>query len=64
DAFSKTLKKLGFHQLQKSVFIYPHDCRDEVDFLIEFFNLRFFVRSLLVKRIDSELHLKKFFNLS
>ncbi len=63
DAFSRTLKKLGFYQLQKSVFIYPHDCQNELDFLIEFFDLRPFVRILLAKRVDNELHLKKIFNL-
>ena len=63
DAFAKTLKKLGFHQLQKSVFIYPHHCQDEIEFLIEFFNLRPFIRVLLAKSIDNELHLKKIFRL-
>lgn len=59
DAFSRTLGKLGFYKLQKSVFIYPYACQDELDFLIEFFNLRPYVRILVVKSIDNELHLKK-----
>ena len=63
DAFVKTLKKLGFHQLQKSVFIYPYHCQDEIEFLIEFFGLRPFIRTLLAKNIDNELHLKKVFGL-
>ncbi len=44
DAFRHKLRELGFHQWQKSVFIYPYSCRDQIDFIIEFFELRPYVR--------------------
>lgn len=63
NALRTHLKQLGFRELQKSVFIFPYPCADEVDFLIEFFQLRPYVRQLTATAIDSELHLKKRFNL-
>ncbi len=63
DAFSFKIKQLGLYPLQKSVFIYPFECRDEMDFLIEMFDLRPHVRFLVVKDIDIELDLKRRFHL-
>jgi len=39
DALRRRLKNLGFFEFQKSVFIYPFSCRDEVNFVINFFNI-------------------------
>jgi len=63
DALRWKLKELGFYELQKSVFIFPYECKDEIEFIIEFFNLRKFVRYGVLESIDNELHLKKIFKL-
>lgn len=63
NAFREKLKKLGFYELQKSVFVFPYPCQNELDFTIEFFNLRKYVRCGILESIDNELHLKKIFNL-
>jgi DNA-binding transcriptional regulator PaaX len=39
DALRKKLKNLGFLEFQKSVFIYPFSCKDEINFIINFFNI-------------------------
>jgi len=39
EALRGKLKELGFHQLQKSVWIHPFECRGEVKLLQEFFGL-------------------------
>ena len=39
EAFRGKLKELGFFPLQKSVWIFPFDCRDEIELLREFFGL-------------------------
>jgi len=57
------LKDIGFHSLQKSVFIYPYECKKEVDFIVEFFELRPYVRFLVVKQTDIDLELKQKFGL-
>ena len=63
DALRNKLREIGFCELQKSVFVFPFECRDEIDFVIEFFDLRRYVRVGLLEEIDNNLHLKKLFNL-
>ncbi len=57
------LKKLGFFEFQKSIFIHPFKCKNEIDFLIEFYNIRPYVRFIIAEDIDNQLHLKKHFGL-
>lgn len=63
NALSSKLKELRFYPLQKSVFIYPYECKNEVDFIVEIFNLRPYVRFLVVKETDIDLDLKHKFKL-
>lgn len=64
NAFRDKLKKLGFHEFQKSVFVFPYECQNEIDFIIEFFNLRKYVRYGIFDFIDNDLHLRKIFHLT
>ncbi len=57
------LKELGFYPMQKSVYIHPYECEDEVNFIAEIFNLASYIRFLRVKDIDIELDLKNRFRL-
>jgi DNA-binding transcriptional regulator PaaX len=63
DALRRKLKELGFREFQKSVFVFPHECQKEIEFIIEFFNLRRYVRVAIAQSIDNELHLKRIFKL-
>ena len=63
DALVAKLKQLGFYPMQKCVFIYPYECKDEIDFIIEVFNLRPYVRMFIVKETDIELDLRNRFKL-
>ncbi len=63
EALRFHLKKLGFYEFQKSVFVHPYDCKDEIDYLIEFYDIRRFVRFIIADSIDNELHLKEYFDL-
>lgn len=63
DALREKLQKLGFYELQKSVFVFPYECEDEIEFIIEFFNLKRFVRFGVLNSIDNALHLKQHFRL-
>ena len=62
-ALAAKLKELGFYPMQKSVYIYPYECKDEIDFITEIFELSPYVRFLRVKDIDIELDLKERFYL-
>jgi DNA-binding transcriptional regulator PaaX len=37
NALREKLKELGFYELQKSVWVFPYECKNEIDFVIEFF---------------------------
>jgi len=63
NALRSKIKELGFYELQKSVWVYPYECKDEIDFIIEFFDLRRYVRFGILESIDNEFHLKKIFKL-
>ena len=63
-AFSKKLKDLGFYPLQESVFVYPYDCRNEIDFICEFLLISQYVNYCVVETLDKrEGDLRRFFNL-
>lgn len=54
EALRDKLKDLGFKELQKSVFVYPYECEDEIDFIIEVFEIRSLVRFLKVDSFTNE----------
>ena len=41
DVFRYHLNQLGFYEFQKSVFVHPYNCKDEIDYLIEFIYIYF-----------------------
>jgi len=63
NALSKKIKDLGMFPLQKSVFVYPFECRDEINFISEFFRVGKFTQYIVAKEIDSENFLKQHFGL-
>lgn len=63
DAFRHHLNQLGFYEFQKSVFVHPFDCQDEIDYLIEFYDARKFIRFIIAESLDNELHLRVHFGL-
>ena len=64
DALREKLKKIGFCGLQKSVFITPYDCKEEIKLLVKFFELDKYVRFGILESVDNELYFKKFFKIS
>lgn len=63
-AMTTKLKELGLYKLQKSVWVYPFPCKDEILFISIFFKIDRFVNILLAENIESDYKLKKFFDLS
>lgn len=64
NALGLKLRQLGFYSLQKSVYVHPFDCKDEIDFISEIFEVKPFVRFILAKDIDVALNLKNRFKLT
>lgn len=63
DALRKKLRDVGFQELQKSVFVFPYDCRKEINFLVDLFKLEKYVRFGVLELIDNGVYLKKIFKL-
>lgn len=55
------LQDLGFVSYQKSIFIYPYPCRDEIDYIKEVFEVGHCVKIIVAIEIDDrEYFLRKF----
>lgn len=54
DALREKLKEIGFRELQQSVFIQPYPCAEEINFLIEFFEIRNWVKLVEANEITNE----------
>lgn len=63
DALTVKLKHLGFFPLQKSVFVYPYKCKEEIEFIVEIFELKPYVRFITAREMDIALDLKHRFRL-
>jgi len=57
------LKELGFHQMQKSVWVHPYPCEDEIDYICNVYEIKPFVNVAVVQRIGKEAELKRLFRL-
>lgn len=55
DALRRQLDRLGFWQLQKSVFVLPYPCEKEIEFLRQFFEIAEHVHLLEAKTSDADL---------
>jgi DNA-binding transcriptional regulator PaaX len=65
NAFRGKLKELGFFLLQKSVWIYPYPCKDEIELLREFFGLgEKEIRLITAENIENDDFLRKIFKLN
>ena len=64
DSLRHHLAHIGFYKLQQSVAVFPFECRNEIDFLVELHSIRRYVRCMIVEEIDNEEHLKRFFKLT
>lgn len=57
------IKELGFYQLQKSVWVYPYSCEQEILFIADFFGVRKFVEVVVAESILHEKLILTHFNL-
>lgn len=62
-AFSNKLRDIGCFQLQKSVVITPYPCRDEVEFVADYFRVRKYIQYIKAVGIENEDRVKREFGL-
>ncbi len=63
DALAARLKILGLRTLQKSVFVHPYECADEINLIADLFQIRPYVRMIIARDIDNASDLKTKFGL-
>ena len=63
EALRYHLKNLNFIQFQKSAWIFPHPCEDEIIFIADFFGVGKFVEILTVENISKDEKFRKYFDL-
>ncbi len=63
EALRQKLKDLEFYQLQKSVWIYPYPCEDEILFIAHIFQIESFIEILTVEKLLHEDKIRRFFEL-
>lgn len=63
NAFRYLLEELGLYQYQKSVFIYPYECKEEVNFVANYFRIRNKISYVVAQKVEAEVVLKRKFKL-
>jgi CRISPR-associated endonuclease Cas2 len=63
DSLRRYLKMLGFYPYQKSVYIFPFECKKEVILIKEIVEGAKYLKYIIAEEIEEENKVKKFFNL-
>ncbi len=63
DSLREHLFRLGFYELQKSVFIHPFECLDEIRYIAGLYGAGKYIRYILAVHVDNEVFLKNFFSI-
>ncbi len=58
------LKELGFLPFQKSMFLYPYNCKEEIDFIKDYFNSHDHIKYFLVKGFEGNEKFKRHFKIT
>mgnify|MGYP001585988406 FL=1 len=62
NALRQKLRDMGFYCWQKSVFVYPYNCLEEIEFLAELFQIRPYIRVFEASKVMNESELLLHFN--
>ena len=63
EALRMHLQNIGFYELQKSVFVCPFPCAEEINHIINFYNISEYVRILMAHSVDNENELRNKFGI-
>jgi len=61
NALRERLRNLGFYEMQKSVFAFPYECQDEINFIVSLFEIKPHVQYAEMINATNESELRKFF---
>lgn len=64
DSFRQMLERVGFRKVQKSLWVYPFDCKEQVVIMADNLGLASQVIYMETEKMPNQLKLEKVFNLS
>ena len=63
DYLRKFLRNVGFYQFQKSVYIFPFECEQEIEYIRNIVESAKYTKYIIADKIEDEDKIRKFFNL-
>lgn len=63
EALRRKIKGLGFYQMQKSVWVYPYECEDEILFIAELFQVQKHIEIITAEKLLHAEAIKRKFGL-
>lgn len=64
NALRRKLKDLGFYQFQKSAFIYPFECKNEISFIRANYEVKNYVKYIVAAQLEEENFFKSWFGVN
>ena len=64
EALRMHFENMGFYKFQKSVFVHPFPCESEIEYILEFYQARRYVRFITATEVDNAIELRKRFRLN
>lgn len=61
DSFRGKLQEIGFYQLQESVFVFPFDCKEVIDYFVAIYSLKRYVQYVIAETIETQTNLIHWF---
>lgn len=63
DGIRKYLLNLGFFPIHKSVYLHAYPCKEQIEFLVEYFGIRKYMRIFKIDWIENDKAFKEYFDL-
>ena len=63
EGMRESLKRIGFYRIQKSTFVFPYPCREEIKFLRNLYDIGQTIRFLETSALDTDRDARQFFAL-
>lgn len=63
DSLREHLLRLGFYEMHQSFFVHAFECRDEVTYIVELYDVQKYVRFMVATEMDNATELRKFFGI-
>lgn len=63
NIFKEKLDELGFAQIQKSAYVHPYPCHNEIEYIRSLYSLEPYIRLAVIEKLENDDKLRKRFGL-